>query len=312
MTRNAHQLFPIQDDIAWNFYQTQIKCFWTVGELDFGHDRGDMVMMNVPERRVLLQTLAFFASSDMIVNDRLVTSIIHDLPSEQWRAAYAAQCFMETIHTETYSKLIDTLVDDNDEKVGLFNAVVTIPTIQAKREFYMSHSDPSNDFQTRLLCQLLVEGVHFSASFALIVWLRKRFPGRFEATTKANELIMRDEGMHAQMACELLRRQLAAGNTIKLLELMVRQAVKLEQDFIRDAFRGERLFMMSQESLCLHVQVVADYWMLELGLEAIWNTPQQFDWLEGSTLESKRNFFETRVIEYQRIDRCAFTTEEDF
>ena len=176
----------------------------------------------------------------------------------------------------------------------------------------MSHSDPSNDFQTRLLCQLLAKGVHFSASFALIAWLRTRFPGRFEAITKANELIMRDEGMHTQMACKLLRHHLDAGNTIKLLQLMVRQALKFEQEFIRDAFRGEKLFMMNQESFCLHVQVVADYWMVELGLDAIWNTPQPFDWLERSILESKTNFFETRVTEFQRLDRCAFTTEENF
>jgi ribonucleoside-diphosphate reductase beta chain len=185
-----------------------------VGELDFGHDGADATLMNAAERRVLLQTLAFFASSDMIVNDRLVASIIHDLPSEEWKAAYQAQCFMESVHTETYNRLIDALVSDQDEKDGLFNALNTIPTIAAKRDFYILHSDPSNDFQTRLLCQLLVEGVHFSASFALIAWLRKRFPGHFEATTKANELIMRDEGVHAKMACTLLKRELDAGKTV--------------------------------------------------------------------------------------------------
>ena len=112
--------------------------------------------------------------------------------------AYSAQCFMETIHTETYNRLIATPVGDQEEKAGLFNALNTIPTLSAKRDFYMTlcHSDPSNDFQTRLLCQLLTEDIHFLASFALIAWLRKRFPGRFEATTKANELIMRDEGLH--------------------------------------------------------------------------------------------------------------------
>jgi ribonucleoside-diphosphate reductase subunit M2 len=176
----------------------------------------------------------------------------------------------------------------------------------------MQYSDPTIDFPTRLLCQLLVEGVHFSASFALIAWLRKRFPGHFEATTKANELIMRDEGLHAKMACVLLKRELAVGKTVHLLELIVRQAVKLEQEFIKDAFQGERLFMLNEDSLCLHVQVVADHWMTELGLEKIWRTPQQFDWLETSALENKSNFFETRVTEYQRLERDAFSTDVDF
>ena len=70
--------------------------------------------------------------------------------------------------------------------------------------------------------------------------------------------------------------------------------------------------MLNQDSLCLHVQVVADHWMAELGLAKIWRTPQQFDWLEGSTLENKSNFFETRVTEYQRLNRDAFSIDADF
>ena len=86
-----------------------------MGELDFGHDGADVALMNAAEPRVDLQTLALFASSDMLVNDRLVTSIIHDLPSEEWKVAYQAQCFMETVHTETYNQLIDALVGNQDE-----------------------------------------------------------------------------------------------------------------------------------------------------------------------------------------------------
>ena len=310
--RGVQQLFPIQDEEAWGYYQTQIKSFWTAGELDFGHDGADMALMSTTERGVLLQTLAFFASSDIIVNDRLVTSIIHDLPNEEWRCAITTQCFMETIHTETYNRLIDALVASQDEKAMLFNALNTIPSIRAKRDFYMQYSDPSNDFQTRLLCQLLVEGVHFSASFALIAWLRRRHPGRFEATTKANELIMRDEGLHAKMACSLLKRELNAGKTVEQLIPIVKEAVRLEQAFIRGAFRGEWLFLLNEDILCLHVQTVADYWLTELGQAKIYGTPNQIDWLEGSTLECKSNFFETRPTEYQRLDRCEFSIDADF
>ena len=135
--------------------------------------------------------------------------------------------------------------------------------------------------------------------------MRSDHPGRFEATTKANELIMRDEGLHAKMACTLLKRELSAGNAVEQLIPIVKEAVRLEQAFIRDTFRGERLFLLNEDILCLHVQTVADYWLTELGQAKIYGTPNQIDWLEGSTLE-------TRVTEYQRLDRCKFSIDADF
>ena len=134
-----YQLFPIRDEWAWEMYQTQIKAFWTVGELDFGNDHNDSALLSTDERRLLLQILAFFAASDLVVNDRLFRSILSDSPTDEFTAALTAQMFMETIHSETYARLIDEIAND-DEKAKLFNGLESVPSIKAKKDWYLKQS----------------------------------------------------------------------------------------------------------------------------------------------------------------------------
>ena len=294
--RNLYQLFPIRDNTAWEFYQKQMKSFWTVGELDFGEDRHNAEnLLNEDENRVLLKILGFFAASDLIVNERLMLSLFDEAPTSEWRMALSAQLFFETIHSETYALLIDTLCTDENSKCALFNALETEPAIAAKRDWYLANSVGS--YAQRCIVQLCVEGIHFSSSFAIIAWLRKRFPGKFQATCKSNELIMRDEGMHAQMAAALYHQCADKLSTERASEL-IQDAVLCEQKFVRDCFQGKRLWGINADSLCAHVEHVADYWLAYLGMEKVYNTKSQFDWMESSTLDGKSNFFEQRVTEY--------------
>ena len=185
--RSLYQLFPIRDNAAWQFYQKQMKSFGTVGELDFGEDRHNAEnLLNEDENRVLLKVFRFFAASDLIVNERLFLSLFDEAPSSEWRAALTAQSFFETIHSETYAQLIDTLCPDENKKRALFNALETEPAIAAKRDWYLANS--TGPYAQRCIVQLCVEGIHFSSSFAIIAWLRKRFPGKSVRAPQAQRL----------------------------------------------------------------------------------------------------------------------------
>ena len=295
--RSLFQLFPIRDNTAWDFYQQQMKSFWTVAELDFGEDRQNATeLLSEDENRVLMKVLAFFAASDLIVNERLFLSLFDEAPTSEWRAALTAQSFFETIHSETYALLIDTLCPDENSKRSLFNSLETEHSISAKRDWYLKNSVGS--YAQRCLVQLCVEGIHFSSSFAIIAWLRKRFPGKFQATCKSNELIMRDEGMHAKMAAALYR-QCEEQLSVERVKELIKEAVIQEQNFVEACFNGKRLWGINSDSLCTHVQFIADYWLVYLNMEREYNVQSQFDWLlESSTMEGKSNFFEERVTEY--------------
>ena len=107
---------------------------------------------------------------------------------------------MENIHSEMYSLLIDTYIEDSQEKHHLFKVVETIPVIKKKAEWALKWiNNRRASFATRLVAFAVVEGIFFSGSFAAIFWLKKR--GQMPGLTFSNELISRDEALHCDFAC---------------------------------------------------------------------------------------------------------------
>ena len=110
---------------------------------------------------------------------------------------------MENIHSETYSILIDTYIDDAQEKAFLFEAIQNIPSVKMKAEWAFKWIESSDSFAERMIAFAAIEGIFFSGSFCAIFWLKKR--GLMPGLTFSNELISRDEGMHTDFACLLYK-----------------------------------------------------------------------------------------------------------
>lgn len=110
---------------------------------------------------------------------------------------------MEQIHAETYGMLIETYIKDQDERRALFTSIDNVPTIKQKASWAIKHVNGDEDFATRLLVFICVEGIFFSGSFCAIFWLKKRslMPG----LSFSNELISRDEGLHVKFGMELYK-----------------------------------------------------------------------------------------------------------
>ena len=122
-----------------------------------------------------------------------------DVQLAEARAFYGFQIAMENIHSEMYSLLIDTYINNKEDKTKLFNALENYPCIKKKADWAKKWiDDKRSNFATRLLAFACVEGIFFSGSFCSIYWLKKRqlMPG----LTFSNELISRDEGMHTDFA----------------------------------------------------------------------------------------------------------------
>ena len=311
--RSIHRLLPVQDEESWREYCKQRDSFWVAAELDLSRDAQDFMELSESERRVITHVLAFFASSDSVVSEALVLDLYDQAPTQEARMFYTMQLAIESIHTETYNLLIDTLVPDHAEKDALFSALTGMPCVKKKADWYAEAlSDAS--FAVKLWVQAIVEGVFFSASFAFIFWIKQRKPGQFGGLTLSNQFIARDEGLHRDFSVMLLRRvrdQLPQTQAHSLL----REAVERECDFIDDAFNGEGLLGMSQVTMKQYVRFVADHLCKSVGYDALFEAPNPYDWMEGLSLEGKTNFFESRVSEYskvqQRVD-TELTFDADF
>ena len=188
---NRYVMFPIEHQDIWKMYKKQVDCFWRAEEIDLSQDTKDWKKLNDSEKHFIKMILAFFAASDGIVLENLGMRFMSEVQISEARAFYGFQIAMENIHSETYSLLIDTYIQDKEEKQTLFEALNNFPCIKKKADWAIKWiEDKRSNFATRLLAFACVEGIFFSGAFCALFWLKKR--GVMPGLTFSNELISRD------------------------------------------------------------------------------------------------------------------------
>jgi len=296
---NRHVLFPIKYHKLFKHYKDATATFWRPEEIDLTRDKNDWERLNDNERRFIKYVLAFFAASDGIVMENLAERFMNDIQIPEVRAFYSYQIFIEQVHSETYSLLIDTYADDEDEKLGLFKAAQTMPVISKKANWALKWiSDKNANFARRLVAFAAVEGIFFSGSFCAIFWLRKR--GLMPGLTFSNELISRDEGMHTDFAVALYNMLNNRLSQEEIYDLIV-EALEIEKEFILEALPCS-LIGMNADLMTQYLEFVADRLIMQLGYERRFNTENPFEFMELISLRPKTNFFENRVGEYKKAD----------
>ena len=253
--------------------------------------------------------LAFFAASDGIVNENIAENFVQEVQYTEAKFFYGFQIMMENIHSETYSLLIDTLVKEEREKTKLFEALNNFPCIKKKADWAIKWiNDNRSSFAIRLIAFACVEGIFFSGSFCAIYWLKKR--GLMPGLTFSNELISRDEGIHTDFAVLLYSKLLNKLDKTKI-HVIIKDAVKIEQEFICDALPC-RLIGMNAKLMSQYIEFVADRLIVQLGYDKIYNSTNPFDFMEMISLDGKTNFFEKRVGDYSLTTSKKTWDEFDF
>merc|ERR1740120_437235 len=300
-------------------YKKHEASFWTAEEIDLSQDLRDWEALADSERHFIKHVLAFFAASDGIVLENLAAQFSTEVQAPEARAFYGFQMAMETIHSETYSLLIEQYIRDPAEKEMVFDAIHTMPAIQKKADWTVQWMNHENSFAERLVAFAAVEGILFSGSFCAIYWLKKR--GLMPGLTFSNELISRDEGLHAEFAC-LLYGMLQNKLPDEIVHDIVREAVSVERKFICESLPCD-IIGMNSELMTRYIEFVADRLLACLGHPKLFGSSNPFDWMELISLQGKTNFFEKRVGEYQKAGVMAavgggesngagFSLEEDF
>lgn len=292
---NRFVTFPIHYDDIWTLYKKQVDSFWRPEEIDLSKDLNDWASLNPDEKYFISMVLAFFAASDGIVMENLALRFYNDVPIPEVRAFYSFQMAMEGIHSETYSLLIETYIKDKDEKLKLFHSLENFPFIKKKADWAMRYiNDNRSSFHVRLIAFLCVEGIFFSGAFSAIFWLKKR--GLMPGLTFSNELISRDEAMHAEAAI-LFYSKLQKKLPKKRVHEIVREACEIEKEFMTSALPC-RLIGMNADLMSQYIEYVSDRICLQLGYDEIYKSANPFDFMERISLQTKSNFFERTVSEY--------------
>jgi ribonucleoside-diphosphate reductase subunit M2 len=299
---NRYVMFPIRYDDVWDMYKRQVDCFWRAEEVDLSKDINDWKKLNNEEQKFIKMVLAFFAASDGIVLENLAVRFMTDVQLSEARAFYGFQVAMENIHSEMYSLLIDTYIQDHTEKMNLFHATQNFPCITKKADWARKWiNDNRSSFGARLVAFAAIEGIFFSASFASIYWIKKR--GLMPGLTFSNELISRDEALHTEFAV-LLYSKLNKKLSKKRVYDIIQEAVEIEKEFICDAIPC-RMIGMNSKLMCQYIEFVADRLVVQLGYDKIYNSQNPFDFMELISVESKVNFFERTNSEYALANKSV-------
>ena len=303
---NRLALFPIKHQQIYDLYLKAIQSFWYSGELHFAEDVKDwQEKLTAAEREFLSMVFAFFATAENSVIDNLALRFLREVQLKEAQHFYCSQLFMESIHSETYSRIIDVLLGAfatdpiavSTQKAKLFNAVTTVPSIRAKAEYAQKWiDDATRPLGERLLAFGCVEGLGFISSFCAIFWLKKR--GLLPGVCQANDLISRDETLHYVHAIELYQLVMDKPSEVRIREIIT-EYTALELAFVDEALQVA-VIGMNATDMKEYVKFVADGIFRDLGLPPVYRAKNPFGFMQMQSLEAKTDFFVKPVTQYHK------------
>ncbi len=315
---DVNQLVPFKYKWAWDKYLSACANHWMPQEINMSRDIAlwkDPNGLTADERRIVTRNLGFFVTADSLAANNIVLGTYRHITAPECRQYLLRQAFEEAIHTHAYQYIVESLNLDEGE---VFNAYNEIASIRAKDEFLVPFIDtltdpafktgtPESDqalLRSLIVFSCLMEGLFFYVGFAQILSL-----GRQNKMTGAAEqymYILRDESMHCNFGIDLV-------NQIKLenphlwtpqfreeLQALFRQAVELEYRYAEDTMpRG--VLGLNAPMFKEYLRFIANRRCQQIGLDVLYpGASNPFPWMsEMIDLKKERNFFETRVIEYQ-------------
>ena len=298
---------------VYEMYQKQQASIWVPNEIDYSMDRKVFEDMNENEQHFFKNILCFFASADALVSENISSSFIDAFKPQVVKACYAFQNYMEMVHAETYSLLLTTMIPDKKEQNRLFDTVRNFPVIQKKMDYGKKWITCDCSLAHKLLGYIIFEGIFFSGSFCAIYWNKTKGGAKcLQGLVTANEFIARDEGMHVEFGI-MLYKKLDVRLGESEVHKMVNNAVNIEKEFIVDSLPCSLIGMNSQ-SMSEYIEYISDYYLVWLGYSKLYNTRNPFSFMDAISLESKSNFFETRVSSYAKaeVEHKFNCDDEDF
>ena len=295
-------LFPIVYKEVYDMYKKQQQAFWTAEEIDFAADINDYNKLNDNEKEFVENTLAFFAGSDGIIFENINCNFAEEIEIPEVRLCYGFQAMMEGIHSECYSLMIETYVKDLKRKYELFNAIEKLPAVKAKAKWACKWLDRNIPIGKRLIAFAIVEGIFFAGSFCSIFWLKYTKGLMTKAFAKSNEFISRDESLHTEFSI-LLYSYIQNKLTEEEVHELFNEAVNIEIKFITESLQCN-LLGMNAEKMTDYIKFVSDRLLNQLGYSKLYNISEcPFKFMETICLDSKSNFFEQRVSDYNRPEQ---------
>ena len=315
---DLNQLVPFKYDWAWQKYLDGCANHWMPQEINMTADVATWKSedgLTEDERRIVMRSLGYFSTADSLVANNLVLGIYRLITNPECRQYLLRQAFEEAIHTHDYQYCIESLGMDEGE---VFNMYREVPSVAKKASWSLNKtqalSDPNFNTGTteddqQVLRNLIgfygvTEGIFFYCGFTQILSMGRR--NKMTGVAEQFQYILRDESMHLNFGIDVIN-QIKLENPHLWTEEFQQEAIQmilegtaLEIEYARDTMpRG--VLGMNASMMEEYLQFIANRRLTQLGLpEQFPGAQNPFPWMsEIMDLRKEKNFFETRVIEYQ-------------
>lgn len=296
--KKRYTIFPIEHSDIWKMAVVAEDLDWKDREIDLSKDYLDWIKFEPREQLFIKNILAFFASSDGVIIENLASTLMTLVQYPEARAFYAMQLKIEQTHSTTYSKMIDALILDKDERLELFNSLDTMDSVAKKTTWSLKWIRNEKNPIKIIVANAIVEGLFFSGAFAAIFWIRKKYPGTMKGLIQANELIMRDEGLHYAFAHLLYTKHIINKLEINEIREIVEEALKVEEDFMKEAL-PDKLLGMNLDLMLQYIRYIANrLFKMFTNTELYSGIVNPFPWMDQVSLPTVANFFDGRETQY--------------
>ncbi|MDP3761616.1 MAG: ribonucleotide-diphosphate reductase subunit beta [Ramlibacter sp.] len=315
---DVNQLVPFKYKWAWEKYLAACSNHWMPQEVNMTRDIAtwkDPNGLSEDERRIIKRNLGFFVTADSLAANNIVLGTYRHITAPECRQYLLRQAFEEAIHTHAYQYIVESLGLDEAE---IFNAYNEIPSIRDKDQFLLPFisaimdpnfqtGTPENDqklLKSLIVFACLMEGLFFYVGFTQILALGRQ--NKMTGAAEQYQYILRDESMHCNFGIDLINQlklenpHLWTSEFKAEIKALFQKAVELEYRYAEDTMpRG--VLGLNASMFKGYLRYIANRRATQIGLEALYpNEENPFPWMsEMIDLKKERNFFETRVIEYQ-------------
>lgn len=310
------QLHPIKHQFAWEAYNTGNANHWLPNEIAMQDDiefwKSDKIS---PDERIALETvLGFFTTADSIAANNIVLALYSHITSPECRLYLLRQAYEEAVHVHAYQYIVESLGLDGGR---IFNMYRENNAIYSKAQFIVGFNEgifepgfKTGDFKSdqkflENLCvfSLILEGIFFYSSFAVMFGFQRQ--NKMTGAAEQIQYIMRDESQHLNFGINMINTireeqpELWTKSFEEHIIDLIKQATKLEYTYAQDVF-PKGIFGMNAAGFRQYIEYIADRRLKSVGLPAQYKVQNPFPWMsEAIDLTKEKNFFETRVIEYQ-------------
>lgn len=315
-TVDVNQLMPLKYKWAWEHYLNGCANHWMPTEVPMNKDieLWKSNLLTKDERHVIMRNLGFFATAESLVANNITLAIYKHVTNAEARQYLLRQAFEEAIHTHTFHYIVESLALDEGEIFNMYNEVNSIHgkdqfemelTADVLREdFTTATQEGAQKFLENLIgFYIIMEGIFFYSGFAMILSFQRQ--NRMTGIGEQFQYILRDETVHLNFGIDLINGikeenpELWSPSFQKRIIEQIRHAVELEIAYAQECLpRG--ILGLSAPMFREYAQHIADRRLERIGLKAQYGSKNPFPWMsETIDLGKEKNFFETRVNEYQ-------------